>query len=110
MSATNRLTILMEDLPRIVSLDEYVKANVSQISKSDLQYLEIDRQNVVLSDGVKAVVIDYQSQQSGFTLGHRVLIVVKGRVAANVTFTSEANRFDDVVLDVEDYMTSLQLR
>ena len=55
-------------------------------------------------------LLDYRSRQGGFTPGHRVVIAVRGRVAVSVTFTAEADRFDDEVGDVASHLESLQVR
>lgn len=106
----DNVTAIVEDLPRAVPLDEYVRLSVQTIGRAGVSYEEVERHDLVLVDGRSAVVIDYRSSQSGYTLGHRVVIAVRNRVAVSVTFTAEAERFDDAVRDVAPYLRSVQVR
>lgn len=106
----DNVTAIVEDLPRAIALDDYVRFSVDTIGRAGVDYEEVGRRDLVLTDGRPAVVLDYRSRQGGFTLGHRVVIAVRGRVAVSVTFTAEADRFDDEVGDVASHLESLQVR
>lgn len=101
---------IVEDLPRVVALDEYVRLSVANVERLGIGYDERARRRVVLADDNPAVVIDYRSEQGGNAFAHRVVIAVRGRVAVSVTFTTEADRFDAEVAEVMPYLTSVQVR
>ncbi len=106
----DNVTVLIEDLARPLPLDEYVQLSVAAVERTGMRYDEVTRRPVVLPDGNEATLIDYRSEQRSFSLGHRVIISVRGRVAVSVTFTTEADRFDTAVRDVAPYLTSVQIR
>jgi hypothetical protein len=106
----DNVTVLIEDLERPLPLDEYVRLSVAAVERTEMRYGEVTRRGVVLPDGNPATLVDYRSEQGGFSLGHRVVIAVRGRVAVSVTFTTEADRFDVTVRDVAPYLTSVQIR
>jgi hypothetical protein len=106
----DNVTVLIEDLAHPLPLDEYVRLSVAAVERTGLRYDEVVRRAVVLPDGNDATLIDYRSEQGGFSLGHRVVIAVRGRVAVSVTFTTEADRFDGAVRSVGPYLTSVQVR
>ncbi len=106
----DNVTAIVEDLPGPIALDDYVRLSVDTIGRAGMGYEEVERRDLVLVDGRPAVVIDYRSSQSGFALGHRVVIALRGRVAVSVTFTAEADRFDDTVGAVAPYLGSVQVR
>jgi hypothetical protein len=106
----DNVTVLIEDLARPLPLDEYVRLSVAAVERTGMRYDEVDRRGVVLPDGNAATLIDYRSEQNGFSLGHRVVIALRGRVAVSVTFTTESERFAVAVRDVGPYLTSVQVR
>jgi hypothetical protein len=106
----DNVTVIVEDLPRRLSLDDYVDISSDNASRIGLQFDPKSRDDVLLSDGRTAVLLDYTSVQQGFTLRHRVVITVHDLVAVTATFTSEDDRFADSVRDVDAYLRTLNVR
>lgn len=106
----DNVTIIVEDLPRRVSLDDYVEISAANAERAGISFEEDSRRDVVLSDGRAAISLDYSSRQQGFGLRHRVLITVHDLVAVSITFTCEGDRFDDSIDDVDAYLRTLRVR
>lgn len=106
----DNVTVIVEDLPRRVPLEDYVTISAANAERVGISFEEDSRREVVLSDGRTAISLDYSSQQQGFGLRHRVLITVHDLVAVSITFTSERDRFDSSVADVDAYLRTLQVR
>lgn len=106
----DNVTVILEDLPTTLSLDEYVELSVASAERSALSFEELDRTDIVLSDGNAALVLDYRSDQQGFALEHRLVVAVRGRLAISVTFTTEEARFAAAIAEVDAYIRSVQLR
>lgn len=106
----DNVNVFVEELPSRVSLQRYVELSIANVNRAPLGFVERDRQLVVLSNGTDAMAIDYETMQQGFLLRHRLLITVHDLVAVNVTFTSERDRFANVVADVDAYMRTVNVR
>jgi hypothetical protein len=106
----DNVTVIVEDLPRRVSLADYVHISTENARRIGLLFDTDTRADVVLSDGRDGVVIDYSSDQRGFSLRHRVVITVHDLVAVTATFTSEDSRFDDSIRDVDAFLRTLSVR
>ncbi len=106
----DNVNVIVEDLPGRLGLDGYVELSIANAGRNGLVLDDVNRDRVVLSDGREAVVIEFASTQKGFTLRHRLVVTLRDRVAVNVTFTSERDRFDDAVLDVDAYLLTISVR
>lgn len=106
----DNVTVIVEDLPRRISLVDYVDISTANARRLGLLFDADTRADVVLSDGRDGVVIDYSSEQRGFSLRHRVVITVHDLVAVTATFTTEGSRFDDSVRDVDAFLRTLSVR
>ena len=109
-SFRDNVTVIIEDLPARLGLDDYVELSLSYADRSGLVFDEQQRTAVVLSDGSDALVIDYDSEQQGFALRHRLVVTVRDLVAVSATFTSERDRFAAAVGDVDAYLRTISVR
>ena len=106
----DNVNVIVEDLPGRLGLDDYVELSIANAGRNGLVLDDVHRDRVVLSDGREAVVIEFASTQKGFALRHRLVVTLRDRVAVNATFTSERDRFDAAVLDVDAYLRTISVR
>lgn len=106
----DNVTVIVEDLPRRLSLDDYVAISTDNASRIGIEFDDGSREALLLSDGRAAIALDYRSDQQGFALRHRVVITVHDLVAVTVTFTTEDARFESSVADVDAYLRTLRVR
>lgn len=109
-SFRDNVNVIVEDLPGRLGLDDYVELSIANAGRNGLVLDDVHRDRVVLSDGREAVVIEFASTQKGFALRHRLVVTLRDRVAVNATFTSERDRFDAAVLDVDAYLRTISVR
>ena len=97
------VNVFIEKLPSDISIEDYLAASVKNAPKSLPSFVEVGR-SVNTINGKVLGQLDYRSNQ----LRYRAVVLIKGRNAIAVTFTTELARFDAEVVKVQPYLTSIE--
>jgi len=100
------VNVLIEKLPTDISMEDYLAASVRNAPKSLPTFAEVSR-SVNTVNGKVLGQLDFKSNQN-IPLRHRAVVLIKGRNAIVVTFTTEPARFDAEVVKVQPYLTSVE--
>jgi hypothetical protein len=100
------VNVLIEKLPADISMDDYLAASVKNAPKSLPSFVEVGRSVNTVSGKVLGQ-LDFRSNQN-IPLRHRAVVLIKGRNAIVVTYTTEPARFDAEVVKVQPYLTSVE--
>ena len=100
------VNVLIEKLPNDISMDDYLAASVRNAPKSLPSFVEVGR-SVNTVNGKVLGQLDFRSNQN-IPLRHRAVVLIKGRNAIVVTYTTEPTRFDAESVKVQPYLTSVE--
>ena len=97
------VNVFIEKLSTDISMEDYLAASVKNGPKSLPSFVEVGR-SVNTINGKVLGQLDYRSNQYRY----RAVVLIKGRNAIAVTFTTEPARFDAEVVKVQPYLTSIE--
>jgi hypothetical protein len=97
------VNVFIEKLSSDISMEDYLAASVKNAPRSLPSFVEVGR-SVNTINGKVLGQLDYRSNQ----LRYRAVVLIKGRNAIAVTFTTELARFDAEVVKVQPYLTSIE--
>jgi hypothetical protein len=97
------VNVFIERLSADISMEDYLAASVKNGPKSLASFVEVGR-SVNTINGKVLGQLDYRSNQYRY----RAVVLIKGRNAIAVTFTTEPARFDAEVVKVQPYLTSIE--
>ena len=97
------VNVFIEKLSTDISMEDYLAASVKNAPRSLPSFVEVGR-SVNTINGKVLGQLDYRSNQ----LRYRAVVLIKGRNAIAVTFTTELARFDAEVVKVQPYLTSIE--
>ena len=97
------VNVFIEKLSADISMEDYLAASVKNAPRSLPSFVEVGR-SVNTINGKILGQLDYRSNQ----LRYRAVVLIKGRNAIAVTFTTELARFDAEVVKVQPYLTSIE--
>jgi hypothetical protein len=100
------VNVLIEKLPNDISMEDYLAASVRNAPKSLPSFVEVGR-SVNTVNGKVLGQLDFRSNQN-IPLRHRAVVLIKGRNAIVVTYTTEPTRFDAESVKVQPYLTSVE--
>jgi hypothetical protein len=100
------VTVTIEKLPSDISMEDYLAASARNAPKALPSFVEIGR-SVNTVDGKVLGQLDFRSTQD-IPLRHRLVVLIKGRNAITVGYTTEPNRFDAEIGKVQPYLTSIE--
>lgn len=103
----DNVNVLSERLTTDMTAADYLKLSVSNAPKLLPSFSELSRTTFDVN-GRQVAQIDYRSNQAGLNLRHRALMVVKGRNAITITYTTQPERFDAEIGAVQPFLATIE--
>jgi serine/threonine-protein kinase len=104
------LSVIIEDLPQIVTLDAYVEFNLAQMRQFPIQLLESARstlggimaQRVLFSGPLPLPMGPFQGKYLSYS-------ALRGKRSYTATFTAQANKYEKFLPTVERMISSIEI-